>query len=116
MWVKKSLIPCISTFLAAFCRGLAVVLGWGGVRHSSSRGPAAGLRTTAVSSSVKCLILRRAERPGHLGSMLALAKLSCLIISRAAGVRVHKFSSRMRQAWFLLCPMLGTENSEPPRR
>lgn len=33
---KKALVPCISPFLAAFCRGLAVMLGWGGVRDSSS--------------------------------------------------------------------------------
>lgn len=87
---KNHPIPRISPFLAAFCRGLAVMLGWGGVR---GRGSAVGLRTAVVSSGVKCLIPRRAERPGHLGWMLVLAKLSCLIISRAAGVRVHKFGS-----------------------
>lgn len=41
----------------------------------------------AASSSDKCIILRRAEGLGHLGCVLLLAKLSCLIISRAAGVR-----------------------------
>lgn len=69
------------------------MLGWGGVRGISNRGPAAGLRTAVVSSSVKCLIPRRAERPGHLGSMLGLAKLSCIIISGVTGVRVHEFGS-----------------------
>lgn len=66
-----------------------------------TRGPALRLRAAAVSSIVKCLIPRRAERPGHLGSVLTLAKLSCLIISGAAGVRVHRFISCIRQACFL---------------
>lgn len=65
------------------------------------RGPALRLRAAAVSSIVKCLIPRRAERPGHLGSVLMLAKLSCLIISGAAGVGVRRFVSCICQACFL---------------
>lgn len=56
-------------------------------------------------SSVKYLILGRAERPGHLGLALTRAKLSCLITGRAAAAaRVHKFSPWMCQVRFPFMP------------
>lgn len=74
-----------------------MALGWEGGRGSLSWG-----HSQAVSepSSVKCLILGRAESLGHLGLALTRAKLSCLIISRAAAAKVHRFSPWMCQVCF----------------
>lgn len=95
---NKSLIFCVSLPPPPLF-GCDAVPGRG--TWQFAQGPALRLRAATVSSIVKCLIPRRAERPGHLGSVLTLAKLSCLIISGAAGVRVHRFVSCICQACFL---------------
>lgn len=73
-WAKMPHFPHFSPFWLCF-------IGFCAAWH--------GAGSCASSSSDKCLILRRAEGPGHLGCVLLPAKLSCLIISRAAGVRAQ---------------------------
>lgn len=105
--LKKSLISCISPPPVGAFSGLWLWC-WAGKEDVAARaGVTAGLCPSLVCRSVKCLILGRAKRLGHLGLARLCAKLSRLIISRAAAVRVHKFSPCMCHVRFPFMPGAG---------
>lgn len=88
--LMKSLISSISPLLVLFqTPGCGTGLGRG---QGSWSWVTARLCPSLVCSNVKYLILGRAEGLGHLGLAVTHAKLSLLIISRAAAARVHRFS------------------------